>query len=78
VRLLRPARDERLMELLVEAGGNATRATHILHEMLASFPERPELAREVLLCEQEGDRLAHDVVVRVGGSAARARAAAVE
>src|SRR3712207_5302909 len=37
----------------------------LLHEMLAAFPERPELAREVLLCEQEGDRLAHDVIHQI-------------
>jgi uncharacterized protein Yka (UPF0111/DUF47 family) len=67
LRLFRPARDERLLELLEEAGGNASRATSMLHEMLAAFPERPELAREVLLCEQEGDRIAHDVIHRIAG-----------
>jgi uncharacterized protein Yka (UPF0111/DUF47 family) len=72
VRLFRRARDERLLELLVEAGGNASRATHLLHEMLASFPERPELAREVLLCEQEGDRLAHDVIHQIARGPRRA------
>jgi uncharacterized protein len=71
VRLLRRPRDERLLELLEEAGGNASRATGMLREMLASFPERANLAREVLLCEQEGDRLAHDVIHRLAQSRKR-------
>ena len=72
MRLFRPARDERLLELLEEAGGNASRATSLLHEMLVAFPERPELAREVLLCEQEGDRIAHDVIHRLARAPKRA------
>jgi uncharacterized protein Yka (UPF0111/DUF47 family) len=72
VRLFRPARDERLLELLEEAGRNATRTTAALHEMLAEFPERPELAREILLSEQEGDRIAHDVIHRIARSPRRA------
>jgi uncharacterized protein len=65
VRLFRPARDDRLLELLEEAGRNASRATGMLRDMLAGFPERAELAREILLCEQEGDRLAHDAIYRI-------------
>jgi uncharacterized protein Yka (UPF0111/DUF47 family) len=65
VSLLRRARDERLLELLEQAGRNASRATALLHEMLANFPERPELAREILLREQEGDRIAHDAIYRI-------------
>jgi len=37
----------------------------MLREMLADFPERSELAREILLCEQEGDRIAHDIIHRL-------------
>ena len=65
MRLLRPARDERLLDLLDEAGSNATRATRMLREMLAGFPERSDMAREILRCEQEGDRIAHDVIHRI-------------
>jgi uncharacterized protein Yka (UPF0111/DUF47 family) len=65
VRLLRRARDERLLELLEEAGRNASRAATLLTDMLADFPERADLAREILLREQEGDRLAHDVIYQL-------------
>ena len=33
--------------------------------MIAEYPERAELARDVLLCEQEGDRIAHDIIYRL-------------
>ncbi len=68
----RPVRDERLLELLEEAGRNASRATALLTEMLADFPERAELARDILLREQEGDRIAHDVIYRIARAPRRA------
>jgi predicted phosphate transport protein (TIGR00153 family) len=33
--------------------------------MLRDFPERSELAREILICEQEGDRITHDIIQRL-------------
>jgi uncharacterized protein Yka (UPF0111/DUF47 family) len=58
----RPARDERLLELLEESGRNVGRVGQLLESMLDDYPERAGLAREILLCEQEGDRIAHDVI----------------
>jgi predicted phosphate transport protein (TIGR00153 family) len=58
-------RDERLLEMLEESGRNVARAGDLLREMLADFPEKSSLARELLLCEQEGDRIAHDVIYRL-------------
>jgi predicted phosphate transport protein (TIGR00153 family) len=58
-------RDERLQEMLEEAGHNAARAGSLLREMLADYPEKASLSRELLLCEQEGDRIAHDIIFRV-------------
>ena len=55
-------RDERLLELLEESGGNVARAGGLLNEMLADYPEKAALARELLVCEHEGDRIAHDVI----------------
>jgi uncharacterized protein Yka (UPF0111/DUF47 family) len=66
VRLLpRGRRDERLLDLLEEAGHNVSRTGGLLYEMLTGYPERSDLAREILLCEQEGDRIAHDVIHRL-------------
>jgi len=71
VRLRRPARDPRLLELLEEAGRNASRATALLHDLFRDFPERGDLAREILLREQEGDRIAHDVIYRIARAGRR-------
>ncbi len=60
-----------LLGLLEEAGRNAERAARLLREMLAGFPERSELARDVLLCEQEGDRITHDVIQRMNSNGIR-------
>jgi uncharacterized protein len=64
-------RDERLLELLEEAGRNVSRSGALLRDMLADFPERAELARELLVCEHEGDRIAHDVIYHVAGRGRR-------
>jgi uncharacterized protein len=58
-------RDDRLLEMLEESGRNVSRSGELLQEMLADFPEKASLARELLLCEQEGDRIAHDVIYHV-------------
>ena len=63
--------DPGLLGLLEEAGSNAERAAALLREMLAGFPERSELARDVLLCEQEGDRITHDVMQRLNSNGIR-------
>jgi uncharacterized protein Yka (UPF0111/DUF47 family) len=55
-------RDERLLEMLAEAGRNVARAGELLRELLAGYPEKASLARELLLCEQDGDRIAHDII----------------
>jgi uncharacterized protein Yka (UPF0111/DUF47 family) len=63
--------DSALLGLFEEAASNAERAAGLLREMLAGFPERSELARDVLLCEQEGDRITHDVIQRINSNGIR-------
>jgi predicted phosphate transport protein (TIGR00153 family) len=58
-------RDREFFDLFEEAGGNIERAAGLLEQMLADYPERNELAREILICEQEGDRITHDVIRRL-------------
>ncbi len=67
----RSSLDEPLLELLDQAGRNMERTAVLLHEMLSDFPERSELAREILICEHEGDRLTHDVIQRVNDRGAQ-------
>jgi predicted phosphate transport protein (TIGR00153 family) len=55
-------RGREFFDLFEEAGGNIVRATDLLDQMLSDYPERRNLAREILICEQEGDRITHDVI----------------
>jgi predicted phosphate transport protein (TIGR00153 family) len=58
-------RDSGFFDLFEEAGGNILRAAGLLEEMLRDFPERNELARDILSCEQEGDRITRDILQRL-------------
>jgi uncharacterized protein len=58
-------RDREFFDLFEEAGGNILRATGLLDEMLRDFPEKSGLARDILICEQNGDRITHDIIQRL-------------
>src|SRR3954449_13623036 len=58
-------RDREFFDLFEEAGGNIVRAARLLEQMLADYPDRSELARDILICEQEGDRITHDIIKRL-------------
>jgi uncharacterized protein len=58
-------RDREFFDLFEEAGGNIVRAASLLEQMLADYPDRADLAREILICEQEGDRITHDIIRRL-------------
>jgi uncharacterized protein Yka (UPF0111/DUF47 family) len=59
--------DTELLDLVEESGRNVQRASLLLRDLLADFPERSELARELYLCEQHGDRVTHDIIHRLNG-----------
>jgi uncharacterized protein len=65
MRLSIAPRDREFFDLFEEAGGNLLRAAALLEEMLSRYPERNELAREILICEQDGDRITHDILRRL-------------
>ena len=48
--------------LFDEAGANVLRAAELLGQLLHAWPDESGLAREILICEQEGDRITHDVI----------------
>jgi predicted phosphate transport protein (TIGR00153 family) len=58
-------RDPEFFDLFEEAGANIERAAELLEQMLLSFPEKKDLARDILICEQQGDRITHDVIHRL-------------
>jgi uncharacterized protein len=59
-------RDRLYFDLFEEAAGNIVRAADLLDQLLRSFPDRrEELTRDILICEQEGDRITHDIIRRL-------------
>lgn len=59
--LFRP-KEREFYDLFEEGAANMLRAAALLEEMLESWPEKSELARDILLAEQEGDRITHDII----------------
>jgi predicted phosphate transport protein (TIGR00153 family) len=59
-------RDRLYFDLFEEAAGNIVRAADLLDQLLRSYPDRrEELTRDILICEQEGDRITHDIIRRL-------------
>ncbi|HEY4897052.1 MAG TPA: DUF47 family protein [Solirubrobacteraceae bacterium] len=65
--LLRPGHDAVLMELVEESGRNVQRCGLLLRDLLVDYPERAPLAQDLKVCEQEGDRITHDIIHRLAG-----------
>jgi predicted phosphate transport protein (TIGR00153 family) len=61
-------RDRVFFDLFNQAGQNSLRAARLLKEMLEGWPDEGDLTREILLAEQEGDRITHDIVRRVNST----------
>src|SRR3954452_11181168 len=61
------SRDAATLDLVEESGRNIQRATLLLRDMLRDWPEHADLARDLFLCEQEGDRITHDLIHRLNG-----------
>lgn len=60
--------DNQFFDLFEQAGANVVRAAELLDEMLSGFPESRILARDILVCEQDGDRLTHELIRRLNQS----------
>ena len=52
-------RDRVFFDLFNRAGQNTLNAAVLLKQMLESWPDESGLAREILLAEQEGDKITH-------------------
>jgi predicted phosphate transport protein (TIGR00153 family) len=61
-------RDSSFFDLFSEAGQNTLRASRMLEEMMAEWPEDKGLGREILITEQEGDRITHDIISRLNST----------
>ena len=58
-------RDRVYFELFEEAGQNILHAADLLDQLLSNYPDSKDLAREILDCEHEGDRITHDIIHRL-------------
>jgi predicted phosphate transport protein (TIGR00153 family) len=58
-------KEREFFDLFEEAGANIVRASELLERMLEHWPDHAELGREVVVCEQEGDRITHDIIQRL-------------
>ena len=67
----KPKPDPELLALFEESARNVQRVALLLRDLLTDYPEQAPLAREILLCEQEGDRIAHDILHRLAGNGHR-------
>jgi uncharacterized protein len=63
-------RDSAFFDLFNQAGQNTLRAARMLLEMLEKWPDEGGLARDILLLEQEGDRITHELIQRLNTTSA--------
>ncbi len=61
-------KDRAFFDLFEESANNVLRAAELLDEMLSSYPEQAQMARAILLCEQEGDRITYDIIQRLNST----------
>jgi uncharacterized protein len=65
------APDPQLLSLFEESGRNVQRSALLLRDLLSDYPEQSGLARDIVLCEQEGDRIVHDILHRLAERGSR-------
>jgi predicted phosphate transport protein (TIGR00153 family) len=58
-------KDRQFFALFDEAGANLLRAAELFSQLMKSWPDAGGLGRDILICEQEGDRITHDVIHRL-------------
>src|SRR5438270_13912389 len=59
--------DAVLMGLVEEAARNVQRSGLLLRDLFTDYPEHATLAQDLKVCEQEGDRITHDIIHRLAG-----------
>lgn len=61
-------KDREFFDLFEAAATNVVRGADLLDQMLRNYPDKRDLARDILICEQEGDRITHDVINRLNNT----------
>ena len=71
MRLRQPKPDPRVLDLFQESGRNVQRTALLLRELMSDYPESNGVGSEIVECEHEGDRIAHDILHHVAQQDAR-------
>jgi uncharacterized protein Yka (UPF0111/DUF47 family) len=71
MRLTRPKPDTLVLDLFAESGRNVRRTAGLLQDLMADYPDSNGAGPEIVACEHEGDRIAHDILHRVAQHASR-------
>ena len=61
-------KEREFFDLFEESGANIVRATELLERMLQQWPDHGSLQRDIVVCEQEGDRITHDIIQRLNST----------
>jgi predicted phosphate transport protein (TIGR00153 family) len=61
-------KDREFFDLFSAAGSNIRRVGELLDDLMARWPDEEGLRREILICEQEGDRITHDIIHRLNAT----------
>ena len=62
------SKEREFFDLFEEAARNCVRAAGLLEHMLEQWPDHGEAMRDVVVCEQEGDRITHDIIQRLNAT----------
>ncbi|MDP9376467.1 MAG: DUF47 family protein [Actinomycetota bacterium] len=58
-------REREFFDLFEEAGHNIERAGKLIERMFSDWPDSVEVARDLVVCEHEGDRITHDIIYKL-------------
>ena len=61
-------KEREFFDLFEEAGANIVRAAGLLERLVQEWPDHGELSRDIVVCEQEGDRITHDIIQRLNST----------
>ena len=59
------SKEREFFDLFEEAASNSVRAAELLVTILDEWPDYSTAMRDMVICEQEGDRITHDIIQRL-------------
>ena len=59
------SKEREFFDLFEEAANNSVRAAELLVTILDEWPDNATAMRDMVICEQEGDRITHDIIQRL-------------